>query len=646
MASNWARDEDAVEEEEDEIDDTGYKSSKDAVLFAIEVSESMLTPPPESKSKRADKDAPITAALKSAYHLMQQRIISSPQDMMGVLLYGTKSSKFYDEDEEGRGTLPYPHCYLYTDLDIPAASDVKELRALAHDEDSASEILVPSEDPVTMANVLFCANQIFTSKAANFSSRRLFIITDNDNPHKNEKALRSAATVRAKDLYDLGVIIELFPISRPGDEFDRSKFYDDIIYKASPTDPEAPVFSQAATKSSTSGGDGITLLNSLISSINSKSVPRRALFSNAPLEIGPDFKISVTGYLIFKRQEPARSCYIWLAGEQPQIAKGITTQLADDSAREVEKWEIRKAYKFGGEQISFTQEEQAELRNFGEPIIRIIGFKPLSSLPIWASMKHPTFIYPSEEGYVGSTRTFSALHQTLLKQNKMALVWFVPRRNAAPVMAAMIAGEEKLDDNDIQIIPPGMWILPLPFADDIRQNPELNHISAPDSLVDKMRTIIQQLQLPKGQFDPHRYPNPSLQWHYRILQALALDEDVPEQAEDKTIPKYKAIDKRAGELVIEWGEELESQYRALEKSQPVTSTLVKRPAPGAKGVKEEPASKRAKTEEHEDIKAYYEKGTLNKLTVAVLKDFLIAHSLPASGKKADLVERVEEHFGG
>ena len=77
-----------------------------------------------------------------------------------------------------------------------------------------------------MANVLFCANQIFTSKAPNFLSRRLFIVSDNDNPHGDSKSLRSAATVRAKDLYDLGVTIELFPISRPDHEFDTSKFYD------------------------------------------------------------------------------------------------------------------------------------------------------------------------------------------------------------------------------------------------------------------------------------------------------------------------------------------------------------------------------------------------------------------------------------
>ena len=77
-----------------------------------------------------------------------------------------------------------------------------------------------------MSNVLFCANQIFTTKAANFGSRRLFIITDNDNPHPSDKAAASAAAVRAKDLYDLGVTIELFPITRGEATFDLAKFYD------------------------------------------------------------------------------------------------------------------------------------------------------------------------------------------------------------------------------------------------------------------------------------------------------------------------------------------------------------------------------------------------------------------------------------
>lgn len=105
-------------------------------------------------------------------------------------------------------------------------ADVKALKSMVEDEESSAELLKPTDDPVNMANVLFCANQIFTTKAPNFGSRRLFIITDRDDPHASDKAAKSSAAVRAKDLYDLGVIIELFPISTPEREFDHSKFYD------------------------------------------------------------------------------------------------------------------------------------------------------------------------------------------------------------------------------------------------------------------------------------------------------------------------------------------------------------------------------------------------------------------------------------
>jgi ATP-dependent DNA helicase 2 subunit 1 len=198
----------------------------------VEVSPSMLAVPPSADSKKANEDSPTSAALKCAYALMQQRIISNPNDMMGVLLYGTEKSRFQGDDND-RGGLAYPHCYLLTDLDVPTAGDVKTLRTLIEDEEESKNLLVPSKEPVSMANVLFCANQIFTTKAPNFSSRRLFIVTDDDDPHANDKALKSSAAVRAKDLYDLGVIIELFPISRPNSAFDRAKFYD--VPPASPT---------------------------------------------------------------------------------------------------------------------------------------------------------------------------------------------------------------------------------------------------------------------------------------------------------------------------------------------------------------------------------------------------------------------------
>ena len=358
----------------------------------------------------------------------------------------------------------------------------------------------------------------------------------------------------------------------------------------------------------------------------------------------------MSGYIIFKRQEPKRSCYIWLDGETPRFAFGHTSRTEADTSRPVAKTELRKAFKFGGQSVLFTPEELTSLRSWGDPVIRILGFKPLSMLPIWANIRPSTFIYPSEEDYVGSARTFSALHQTLLKKQKMGLVWFLARRTATPVIAALLPGPEKQGEQGEQTFPPGLWICPLPFADDIRANPEINmDLRAPDILKDKMREVVQQLQLPKAVYAPSRYPNPSLQWHYRILQALALDEDVPEKAEDKTIPRCKQIHKRAGPAVVEWGEELQEQFKKWQLATHDAHAGVKREGSAAT----DGAAKKAKSGRagaldggitDEKMRDHVNRGTLNGLKVLELKEWLGGKKLGVVGKKADLVERVEGYF--
>lgn len=500
---------DENDDDEEEIDETGYKTVKDAVLFAIEVSDSMLKVPSSSGSKNDDKNSPLMAALKCAYHLMQQRIISNPKDLIGIVLFGTEATKFYDEDENSRGGWSFPHCYLLTELEVPEAEAVKELKRLTESESPEAEtIFKPSKEPVSMHSVLFCANQIFQQNAANFTSRRLFIVTDNDNPHSRNEKSRSQATVRAKDLYDLGVLIELFPISTVDHQFDTSIFYDDIVYKSSPTDPEAIAYNPASaaggegSKLVSGSADGITLLQSLLTTIASKVTPKRALFSSVPLELSPSLKISVKGYLLYKHQKPARSSYIYLGGGTPEIVKGHTQQF-DDGGKGVQKVEIRRAYTFGGEKITFSDEEAKELRSFGDPVIRILGFKPIAKLPFWANIKNSTFLYPSEEDYVGSTRTYSALHHKLEENELFGLTWFVPRKNATPVLAALLptlASLRKDEQKNPAAIsatgaPQGLHLIPLPFADDIRQNPPSTHktpLQAPDMLVDAMRPIIRK----------------------------------------------------------------------------------------------------------------------------------------------------------
>jgi ATP-dependent DNA helicase 2 subunit 1 len=392
-------------------------------------------------------------------------------------------------------------------------------------------------------------------------------------------------------------------------------------------------------------------------------VAKRALFSNLPFEIGPNFKITVKGHNLLQKQESKRKGYVWVDGETLQYVEGETTQVTEDTARAVEKVEIKKAYKFGGSLIYFTPEEQQKLKDFGSPVLRIIGFKPQSMLPLWASVKKSTFIYPSEEDYVGSTRVFSALWQKLIKDKKMGVAWYIARKNATPVLVAILPSEERADDNTkLPIIPAGLWLYQLPFADDKRDLPQLpKPLVASDRLTsemhkvsrvlpkkilnnlpDKEEKVIKQLQLPKAVYDHSKYPNPALQWHYKILQVLALGEELPDKPEDKTIPKFRQINKRAGEYINEWGQILDKEYRGMEDDRKQKFNRDESEEPPKKKIK--PSHSQTLDEMSvSELKKVVGTGGLGKYTVQNLKDFLNAKGLDGKGKKPELIEKVEQY---
>lgn len=117
-----------------------------------------------------------------------------------------------------------------------------------------------------------------------------------------------------------------------------------------------------------------------------------------------------------------------------------------------------------------------------------------------------------------------------------------------------------------------------------------------------------------------------------------MDEDLPEEPEDKTKPRYKQIDKvsylstgahpqiigtnpsqRAGDYVMAWADELEAQSTTINASRGPKSTLAKR---GAKDSAAEGDSgtgnalKKIKVEgggSEDELRRHFEKGTLSKV---------------------------------
>lgn len=403
-------------------------------------------------------------------------------------------------------------------------------------------------------------------------------------------------------------------------------------------------------------GDGLTLLTSLISSINAKQTPKRAYFSKMPFHIAPGLTISINGYLILHKQEVARSNYIWLEGDKPQIIlKAETTKTEIGSMRTVDKSEIVKAYKFGSgsDFVKFAPDELKTIRKFGteKNTLRILGFKPRSMLPSWAAVKKSAFIFPTEAGFVGSTRVFSALWRKLLDSDKMAIAWYISRQNAVPQIVAIIPSENPSDEESgTSYLPAGLWLYPLPFVDDVRDLEPIKHkpvVKASDELIDQMRTIVQNLTMPKGIYDPSKFPNPALQWHYKVLQTLALDEDLEDQKrEDLTQPKYKQINKRVGGYQVEFQERIKVEAAAVQRELAIKREAEEeaddRPKKRAKAAPKKAAALTGGTSLAE-LREAVESDSLRKKTVVDLKAICTEKGLHTTGKKkADLLETIEE----
>ena len=113
-------------------------------------------------------------------------------------------------------------------------------------------------------------------------------------------------------------------------------------------------------------------------------------------------------------------------------------------------------------------------------------------------------------------------------------------------------------------------------------------------------------------FAPSKYPNPALQWHYRILQAIALEEELPQKAEDKTIPKYSLFHKRIGNEARKWGEILNNAAPAGRVQS--SSSHKRRAVSNGDETEERPKVKREKKEvtkaSSDKVESLYEQGIL------------------------------------
>jgi ATP-dependent DNA helicase 2 subunit 1 len=154
----------------------------------------------------------------------------------------------------------------------------------------------------------------------------------------------------------------------------------------------------------------------------------------------------------------------------------------------------------------------------------LIGFKPMELLQYKHIIDKALFAYPSDDDVKGSTRSFIALHRSMLRKGVMALCEYLPRRASSSRQVAMIPHEGD------SYAPKGFLILPLPYREDIRNTPN-NRISH-----DEYDLTTETFDLIKSQLivDAIDYKtafwNPALKNFWSFIESIALDMPLDDRA--------------------------------------------------------------------------------------------------------------------
>lgn len=631
---------DIEDDDQEEIQDASwFEGKRDVILFCIDCSDSMQ----KSHDDPAYEDVQtshLLEALDAALQIQKRKAIVGPADSVGILLFNT--TKAHDGSEPGPEMKP--STFLLQPIETINAPRIKELMHILEDARSDPKYLrsqfPPSKVQVPLGDVFTSCNWAIRDGAPKTAIKRVFLITNQDNPHPEDSGVQLSTSARTTlvDLTQAGVTIEPFFISSEDQPFNVSKFYSSTLL------PDTFAEGESGT-SILPHSISITRIGELLEQMRFKEVPKRALFS-IPFHLAEGFTIGVKGYGLVTEQKkgPYRQFYdrgdhlehvsvkaTYIDEERqvlPEKSEIFYGAISGDSASKGNEGEGTEPDELGirmvepGECPFYTADEVRTFRTLGlEPGIYLLGFKNHSELLFEDNIKHSTFVYPDEDIYSGSRRTFCALLKSMVKKAKIGLVLTLFRRSSTPSFCAMLPQRENVDENE----PGGFHLIPLPFADDIRSAPIEEALRASNYLVEAAESWISKLSLKKDSGYPvDSNPNPALGYHNLQLESAAFREEFdPETFEDPTLPNYKALHKRAGTLLQTWRDLVDS-----DESSNVIVTAVGSKRKMEIGIDEV------------EIRSMYESGKLSKLVVEQLKAFLRHKGENVSGKKGDLVERV------
>ena len=201
-------------------DDVKDSLVKEAIIFLIDVASPEMH---QGFDDPESNDTKLQMALKCVHATLRKKILDSPNDIIGVLLYGTERKICVNDFENLSLILP---------LDKPEGKSIQQIESYACDlellRNNVGQFGIKNAKSILEA--LSQCQSLFSSVKGKVSTRRILLFTTNDNPyldsHLDEACLEIQAAQTGSDLKEFRISLEIIPLST---DFDFSKFYAHVM---------------------------------------------------------------------------------------------------------------------------------------------------------------------------------------------------------------------------------------------------------------------------------------------------------------------------------------------------------------------------------------------------------------------------------
>jgi len=595
----------------------------------------------------------LDVALEAIRDTMKSNVFRCTSKVHGILFLGAKNEK---NEHQFRGI------HKLHDLQQPGARFIKDIEVLmdedvtvqSEDEDMDEDLA--STQKVSYGKIFkerigcesesshlplhdalwLTALEMSKAKLKSDDIREIQIFTNDDDPFKQDQTKSKQAEDKARAMIqDENYDIFIFCMDRRHDQhFDLKKFYQRIV----PDDPDDPHILRAGTGS----------FRDFIDDIRRKEFKKRAN-ARVPFRVGNprgdkdglfEFGVEVFNCVQFITKPSATK----LEAKNNKPTQVRTRWICDTSGAVLLPHEIKTYHFYGNRRVYLTKAETQELKQFGiDRHFRLMGFADISSLRPELSLKSPYFVRPDEFNYPGSGKFFTALHRRMTRRAKIAYVSFIPTGASMPRVYAMVPQLETVDDETGNVVnAAGFNLIAMPYKQEIRDVG--SEIVQPLNEFDPLRTpsesqknaaidMVRKVQLKN--FTHSDFENPTLQHHYCAVEALALgnESEWDPKLDDQVHPDMAGMTRHEATLNA-----FQEAFDDIPESKPKKKATKKRKALSSGDV-----SSTKKKVKLEITWAEIEKSgkVPKKITVAQLKALCKERGLKATGKKADLVSRVE-----